>query len=444
MKANSSKSDKRASHTDETSPTRNDSIQSIHSETDRGLVSCERIEAVVNDYLNEERGHKHNTLSHCDKTHGDCPCGRPTGAGAKKLVDLVVLIDDSGSMGPAAKAVAAAAKDAVAGAAKECPSDLRVVWLTVDGSKTGANPPGDLGDITPQLVGTNFTQTHQQYLNSIGSSGPFQQDAPQPTGDVTYPGEEGADAIADLCNFFDWRPEACKAVFYISDTSLDGLSHDAVDIAASVNAATTATAHGVVLFAHKIDPSFPPGPAVNLDYTNMCNATGGSAYIGPVDTNQYKVLIKDAICKACGAECKEVVLPKIEPCVSIAWGDSDCDCFETDDVEIAIVSICNCYSNISFTNVHISYFIITMFDGSPVPKLPDGTPSVQIVPIGPVCFGDIGPCKEGGTNCISREVVVRTRGAKSGKYKIQVGGICYEIVLRQMHNECFELELCQD
>jgi hypothetical protein len=444
MKNNSSKDDKSPSHSDETSPTLGNSIQAIHIEADRRSISCERIEAAVDNYLNEEKNHKHNTLSHCDDKEGDCSCGRPTGTGAKKLVDLVILIDSSGSMGGAGKAVAAAAKDALAGAEKECPSDLRVTWLTVDGSKTGANPPGNLGDITPQLAGTSFTQTHQQYLDSIGSTGPFQQDAPQPTGDPTYPGEEGADAIADICNFFDWRPRACKSIFYISDTALDGLDHDAVDVAASVNASTTATAHGVVLFAHKIDPGWPTGPAVNSSYTNMCTATGGTAYIGPVDVDQYKILIKDAICKACGAECKEVELPEIEPCVSIVWGDSDCDCFETDDVETAIVSICNCYSNISFANVHISYFLIVMADGSPVPVLPDGTPSVQIVPIGPICFGDIGPCKEGETNCVSREVVIRTRGAKAGKYKILVGGICYEVVLQQMSNECFELTLCQD
>jgi hypothetical protein len=443
MKSNSASDDKRPAHTDETSTSRN-KIEAVHRDAASRAISCERIEAAVDDYLNEEKNQKHNILSHCGDKGEDCSCGRPTSGSGSKLVDLVILIDSSGSMGSAGKAVAAAAADALAGAEKECPSDLRIAWFTVDGSKTGANPPGNLGDITAQLAGTNFTQTHQQYLNAIGSTGPFAQDAPQPTGDATYPGEEGADAIADLCNFYDWRPTACKAIFYVSDTSLDGLGHDAVDVAASTNAATVASAHGIVLFAHKIDPGGPSGPAVNSSYTNMCTATGGSAYIGPVDTDQYKILIKDAICKACGAECKEVELPKIEPCVSIAWGDSDCDCFETDDVETAIVSVCNCYSNISFANVHISYFYITMADGTPVPTLPDGTPSVQIIPIGPICFGDIGACKEGETNCVSREVVIRTRGAKAGKYKILVGGICYEIVLRQMHSECFELTLCQD
>ncbi|HEV7671410.1 MAG TPA: hypothetical protein VGS22_23065 [Thermoanaerobaculia bacterium] len=422
-------------------------LDSIHRETKRRLGDgekyfCDWIEGAVNNYLQEEKKQKHNALGHCDAGHEDCSCGRP--GGAKKIVDLVILLDSSSSMSWAATAVSSAAKDAVEQAARECPSDLRVTWLVVDGVKPGANPPGNLGDITPQLAGTSFTQTHQQYLQSIGSVGPFAQDQPQPAGDSTYWGEEGADAIADLCNYYDWRSGACKAVFYVSDTALDGLGHDAVDVAASANAAAAAKANGVVIFAHHIGPIPPPITPEMQSYSDMCNPTGGSAYFGPVDVSQYVELLKNAICKACGAECKELALPPIEPCVSIAWGDSNCDCFETDDVEVAIVSICNCYSNLSFSNVHISYFFVSMADGSPVPQLPDGTPSVSIHPIGPICFGDIGPCREGETNCISREIVIRTRGAKSGKYRLEVGGICFQVVLSQLYNECFTLELCKD
>ena len=156
---------------------------------------------------------------------------------------------------------------------------------------------------------------------------------------------------------------------------------------------------------------------------------------------------KDQSCSCIGPDggkCKQVRLPSFEPCVSIAWGDSDCDCFETDDVEVAMISICNCYSNITFSDVRISYLYVTMADGSPVPLMPDGTPSVQVIPVGPICFGDVGPCIEGGNNCVSREIVIRTRGAKSGKYRINVVGICYEVVLKQLHNTCLELELCKD
>ena len=251
-------------------------------------------------------------------------------------------------------------------------------------------PVGYLGDITTQLAGSQFTQSHQQYLESIGATGPFKQDEAQPAGDITYPGEEGADSIADLCNFYDWREDACRSIFYISDTALDGYS--AFYDAAASNATAAALANGVVLFAHKI----PGGdPLIEASYDKMTGPTGGSAYHGPVDAAKYVELLKNAICKACGSECRALKLPDIKPCLSISWGNSECDCFETDDTEIAYISACNCYSNITLANLHISYLVVTMEDGSPVPALPDGTPSVQIAPLGPICFGDIPPCREG-------------------------------------------------
>lgn len=401
---------------------------------------CERLDRAVNDALRELRDRKHNALPPCEaEEEEDCPCARAGGAG--RVVDLVVLLDSSGSMTIAGKAASDAAVDALAAAARECPSDLRVVWLVVDSSKTGPDPAGYLGDITPHLAGTPFTRSHEQYLVSIGSAGPFKQNEPQPAGDGTYPGEEGADAIADLCNFFDWRRRACKAVLYISDTRLDGYS--AFDAAAAANARAAALAHGVVLFAHHIGAASPVTPEMQ-NYTDMCVPTGGSVYFGPVDTGKYQELIKNAICNACGTQCKEARLPRLEPCVSIAWGDAECDCFETDDVEVAVVTICNCYSNVEFSGVRISRLSVAMADGSPVPALPDGTPSVAVHPVGPICFGDIGPCREDGVNCVSREVVIRTRGARSGRYRVQVEGICYAVVLRQSHEACFALTLCGD
>jgi len=298
-------------------------------------------------------------------------------------------------------------------------------------------------DITAILnaVGSPFKQSHQQYLEAVGSTGPFKQDEPQPPGDITYPGEEGADAIADLCNFFDWREGACKAIFYISDTRLDGYS--AFDAEAADNAKAAALAKGVVLFAHHIgDPT--PITAEMQNYLDMCDPTGGSVYFGPVDTKQYEVLLRDAVCKACGAECRAADFPRVAPCLSAVWGDSDCDGFETDGVETAILTLCNCYSNLSFRDVRISYLLITMPDGSPVPALPDGTPSVSVHPVGPICFGALAPCRPGGEHCVSREVVIRTRGAKKGDYRLLVKGLCYQVAYGSQAEDCFTLTLCSD
>lgn len=414
---------------------------------DGRLVPCSRYEAAVDDHLDKLASGTKNALAPCDEKRGRCSCSGEAGGGGggPKMVDLVVLLDSSGSMRPVAQAVSDAAEDAIAAAAIECPSDLRIAYFVVDSRKGSADPPGYLGESTLVLAGTPFTQSHQQYLESIGAAGPFKQDEAQPAGDLTWGGEEGADSISDLCNFYDWRPGACRSIFYISDTGLDGYS--AFYDAAATNATAAALANGVVLFAHKMPEgfiTFPDDAAREAAYDHMTDPTGGSTYHGPVDVAKYVELVKDAICRACGTECKIARLPEIRPCIAVKWGNSECDCFETDDTEIVYLSVCNCYSNLGFSNLHLSHLEIVNEDRTPVALLPDGTPSVQIVPLGPLCFGDIGPCEEEGRNCVTRQVMVRTRGARGGRYRLLIHGICYDVHIAMNQDDCFVLDLCQD
>src|SRR5882757_4316891 len=67
-------------------------------------------------------------------------------------------------------------------------------------------------------------------------------------------------------------------------------------------------------------------------------------------------------------KCEEIKYPDISPCVSISWGDSDCDCLETDDVEILCITICNCYSNVTFENLVVGTIVVTDSTGKPVPN----------------------------------------------------------------------------
>ena len=419
-----------------------ESMAVLEATNGHAAPGCDRYQAALNTMLENLKNQMYNRLGHCDDHHGACNCGRT--ANEKRIVDLIILLDSSGSMSTAAEKVSAAAEAALKAAAAECPSELRANWFVVDSSKSGADSAGDLGDITLKLAGTPFKLSHQQYLEGEGVTGPFEQDKAQPAGDYTYPGEEGADAVADLSNFYDWRPGSCRAIFYISDDTPDGPSD--YFSAAAANAASAAIANGVVVFAHKVTPGSRDSAEIRNAYESMTVPTGGSTHFGPVPASpaKYEELLINAVCRACNTPCRGLKFPAIEPCVSIAWGASDCECFETDDVEIATVSVCNCYSNVTLRDVTISYFHITMDDGSPVPLLPDGTPSVQIVPMGPICFGDIGPCKDDEPSCVSRQIVIRTRGAKGGKYKLYVRGICFNVVLERMHEECLVLELCQD
>jgi hypothetical protein len=144
--------------------------------------------------------------------------------------------------------------------------------------------------------------------------------------------------------------------------------------------------------------------------------------------------------------CYEAKFPKLAPIINISWGDSVCDCIETDDTEIMCITVCNGYSNVIFKNFVIGRITVVLIDDNgneiPVPLLPDGTPSVGLHPIGPYCFGDIAACNPNGNNCVSREFVLINRGAKSGKYRIKIEGICFEVCHGYALNDCFEYIAC--
>ncbi|HVG35957.1 MAG TPA: hypothetical protein VM911_23085 [Pyrinomonadaceae bacterium] len=119
--------------------------------------------------------------------------------------------------------------------------------------------------------------------------------------------------------------------------------------------------------------------------------------------------------------CQTVEEPKIEPCVHLRWGDGPQDQLETEDTEILCITICNPYSNVAL-NDFTAYILVLNADGTPVANLPDGTPSVLIKPNLMICFDDIPPCdpQNPRKSCVSREVVLLTRGAKVGTYLIAV------------------------
>jgi hypothetical protein len=390
-----------------------------------GRIDCDAIIARTNALIARRCAAKVNTLPHAgEHIHAGCNC---TGGTARFAADLIVLIDASGSMSGAAAQISAAAAAAVKAASSRCDVDLRIAYMGVEGT----------------WAGTLFTTDYLNYLKALLNPDPvFSTDSP--TGG--YSTEEGANAIEDLSKYYNWRPDACRAIFYISDEKLDGNTSNQAGSAAAVNqAVAAAVANEVSVFAHYYNHQ--PQPAwVMPQYKDLCDRTGGTAYFSATATKaEYETILAEAICGACGRpRCRAVKVPELEPCISVSWGDSKCDCFETDDTEIVCVTICNCYSNISFGNFRVAGLAVTMPDGSAVPTLPDGTPSVQIVPMGPVCFGDIPPCREDKAGCISREFVIRTRGAKGGQYQVRLIGICYDVCFHYNNQDSFTLTLCAD
>lgn len=139
--------------------------------------------------------------------------------------------------------------------------------------------------------------------------------------------------------------------------------------------------------------------------------------------------------------CQRVEEPKIEPCVHLRWGDGPQDQLETEDTEVLCITVCNPYSNVALNDFTVQIFVRNA-DGTPVANLPDGTPSVQIKPEFMICFGDIPPCNPQNprNSCVSREVVLLTRGAKVGGYQIFVL-YCFQACFTKLSAAAFKVNL---
>ena len=342
-------------------------------------------------------------------------------------------------MSSAINAISEAANTALENAKKECNTDISVDWFLVDPKKPGS----------AAISSGNFSNSHQVYLETITPPNTvFFSEIPDSPGSLAS--EQGADAIADISKYYDWDKGACRSILYISDSILeeDGSSEASNDAAVN-QAISVANSHHVTVFAHRIDPYTGAtfggisSAVSDPDYVNLCSATGGVAEIGGKPSAKiYKKLITRAVCD-CGKGCKEVKIPDIKPCISISWGDSDCDSIETDDFEKLCITVCNCYSNVTFCDFNIFQIEVTDCHGCPVALLPDGTPSVDVVPVGPFCFGDIKPCSEGEASCVSREFVLNTCGAIKGKYQIKLDAICFEVKYTYSEEACFKFDLCK-
>ncbi len=388
-------------------------------------LTCENIGGLLDNYLLEQNAGKVNHLDTC-KGEEVCECSGGSGSSGGGKVDLIVLIDCSGSMSGFAKGVSDAASKAIEVAKAKCETDLRISFMGVEGVWTG----------------TQFTTNHLAYLQAIDSTVTFAAN----TGAVGYRTEQGANAVQDLSNYYDWRDNACRAIFYISDEELDGSSPRADyanETLATDAAIAAANTNRVTVFANHITHQGLPAQ-IKKNYSDLCTSTGGKYYESAApNTDAYVEMLSEVICSACGSKCKTAEVPDLHPCISITWGDSDCDCVETDDFEVMHVNVSNCYDNITFKDFSIGYLYVTDESGKTVPALPDGSLSVQIFPIGPYCFGDIGPCVDGKPTSKSRQFVLSTRGAKSGKYRISVGVICYEVAFHYDSEACFEVLLCK-
>ncbi|MEM6404154.1 MAG: VWA domain-containing protein, partial [Cyanobacteria bacterium P01_D01_bin.116] len=123
------------------------------------------------------------------------------------IVDLVIVIDTSPSMKDEARGLSSSASDAINCASTNCPSDLRVTWFGIEGTWRG----------------TNFNQTIRNYLTKNCEISDSQLRG-RKRGQLKSAGaqEDVARAIEDICDYFDWRENAVRAIFCLGDEALEG------------------------------------------------------------------------------------------------------------------------------------------------------------------------------------------------------------------------------
>jgi hypothetical protein len=348
---------------------------------------CERIEDILTDTVKKGCAAKANNLQ-----TGNCS---NNSSGRATKIDIVLLIDTSGSMSDEATELSQVAQAAINNASHNCPSDLRVSYFGIEGVWNN----------------TLFIQSYRTYLNNLGVLNTDIVGTPNDR-------EDGAAAIIDICNHFDWRPNSQKIIFYLGDEALEGGDpQDADDVAAANSAVAVANNLGATVFMYL-------GTGTNIvdtktEYQKVATQTGGQFLQAPSTSfGGFQTVLEKMICSGASSGCKVAEKPKIVPCIQVRWGDSPNDQIETDDCEVLCITVSNPYSNIVLKDFTLNVFLL---DSSmqEVPLLPDGTPSLFIKPSYLIKYGNIGACGDKtNPSSVTKENVLVTRGAKEGKYNI--------------------------
>jgi hypothetical protein len=197
-------------------------------------------------------------------------------------VDLVIVIDTSPSMKDQAQALSNAAASAIAKAKSSCPSDLRVVWLGIEGT----------------WKGTNFDQTLRAYLTQ--KKVPESKLRGRKKGQVADAGaqEDAARAIEDISDYFDWRKDAARAIFYLGDEALEGGGDKTKqeDVNAANLAIQKAQAAGVTVHTYFGTSKSKHQEGIKTEYTRLATSTGGQSFTDRDALSGFSGVLEKVIC----------------------------------------------------------------------------------------------------------------------------------------------------
>ncbi|MEH2295824.1 hypothetical protein [Nostoc sp.] len=198
-------------------------------------------------------------------------------------VDLVIVIDTSPSMKDEAQSLSDAAASAIAKAKSSCPSELRVVWLGIEGT----------------WKGTNFDQTIRAYLTQKSKVSESKLRG-RKRGELKSAGaqEDAARAIEDISEYFDWREGAARAIFYLGDEALEGGGDktEQKDITAANLAIQKAQTAGVTVHTYFGTSKSKYQAGIKTEYARIATSTGGQSFTDKDAISGFSAVLEKVIC----------------------------------------------------------------------------------------------------------------------------------------------------
>lgn len=214
-------------------------------------------------------------------------------------VDLVIGIDTSASMADEARDLSEAVSAAVDAAGKHCPSDLRVVYLGLEGTFKGTKFDKTARDYLVKTVGVDAATLRQRVRGKVAEGGAQ---------------EDGARLIEDIATHFDWRPEARRAMLYLSDEGLEGGGRvDEEDIAAAIRAITVAQRSNMRVHTYLGNVAYKKAEVDKLttEFARVSKETGGQAFTNETALSGLKDVLEKVIC---GSKQKYTITSPCCPC----------------------------------------------------------------------------------------------------------------------------------
>ena len=198
-------------------------------------------------------------------------------------VDLVVLIDTSSSMKDQAIGLSAAAAIAIDHAESSCPSDLRVAWFGLEGTWKGTQFDNSVRSYLTQTLSVNVSGLRGRKKGEVADGGAQ---------------EDGARNIEDITMFYDWRPGAARAIFYLSDEGLEGGGEMVTpeSTAAANKAIAAAEAGGVTVHTYFGTTKSRYKADQQREFARVANATGGQAFTDQDISNGFERVLEKVIC----------------------------------------------------------------------------------------------------------------------------------------------------